>query len=79
MMSILCYGYFNDDPEARACKAVSRTRRLTVEEVAFDWGLGVKINEGYKDVHFYEGRRCSGTTICRSMEKTGSIVGFKNR
>lgn len=29
----------------------------TIEEVAFDWGLSVKINEGNKEVHFYEGRR----------------------
>lgn len=49
----------------------------TIEEVAFDWGLTVKINEGNKEVHFYEGRRYRGTTICRSMEKPGSIVGFK--
>ena len=49
----------------------------TIEEVAFDWGLSVKINEGNKEVHFYEGRRFRGTTICRSMEKPGSIVGFK--
>lgn len=49
----------------------------TIEEVAFDWGLSVIINEGNKEVHFYEGRRYRGTTICRSMEKPGSIVGFK--
>ena len=28
----------------------------TVEEVAADWGLNVKINEGNKEVHFYYGR-----------------------
>lgn len=49
----------------------------TIEGVAFDWGLNVKINEGNKEVHFYEGRRFRGTTICRSMEKPSSIVGFK--
>ncbi len=49
----------------------------TVEEVAFDWGMNVKINEGNKEVHFYAGRQYRGTTICRSMEKPGSIVGFK--
>lgn len=68
MMSILCYGYFNDDPEARACKAVSRTRRLTVEEVAFDWG-GVKINEGNKDVHFYEGDGTAGQQSAAKWKK----------
>jgi hypothetical protein len=50
----------------------------TIEEVAFDWGLSVKINEGNKEVHFYEGRRFRGTTICRSMEKPGSIVVSKS-
>lgn len=49
----------------------------TVEEVAFDWGLNVKINESNKEVHFYEGKRFRGTTICRSMEKPSTIVGFK--
>lgn len=49
----------------------------TVEEVAFDWGLNVKINESNKEVHFYEGRIYRGTTICRSMEKPATIVGFK--
>jgi len=49
----------------------------TVEEVAFDWGMKVKINEGNKEVHFYAGRQYRGTTICRSMEKPGTIVGFK--
>lgn len=49
----------------------------TVEEVARDWGLNVKINEGNKEVHFYAGRQYRGTTICRSMEKPQTIVGFK--
>ncbi|PRP68710.1 terminase [Chromobacterium amazonense] len=49
----------------------------TVEEVAFDWGLRVEINESNKEVHVYEGRKYRGTTICRSMEKPETIVGFK--
>ena len=32
----------------------------TVEEVAADWGLNVKINEGNKEVHFYYGTPVSG-------------------
>ena len=44
---------------------------------AADWGLNVKINEGNKEVHFYYGRQYRGTTICRSMEKPQTIVGFK--
>lgn len=49
----------------------------TVEEVAFDWGMKVQINESNKEVHFYAGRQYRGTTICRSMEKPATIVGFK--
>jgi hypothetical protein len=49
----------------------------TIEEVAHDWGLRVKINTSNKEVHFYSGRQYRGTTICRSMEIPDSIVGFK--
>lgn len=49
----------------------------TMEEVAADWGLDVEINESNKEVHFYSGGQYRNTVICRSMEKPGSIVGFK--
>jgi hypothetical protein len=49
----------------------------TIEECAHDWGLRVDIKESNKEVHFYSGRKYRGTTICRSMEKPASIVGFK--
>src|SRR4051812_36270153 len=49
----------------------------TMEEVAADWGLEVDINESHKEVHFYAGGSYRSTVICRSMEKPGSIVGFK--
>ncbi|MGQ7956501.1 terminase large subunit domain-containing protein [Pseudomonas sp. SP16.1] len=49
----------------------------TIEEVAFDWGLKVKTKEGDKEVEFYSGCRYRSTTICRSMEKPQTIVGFK--
>ncbi|WP_037408080.1 MULTISPECIES: terminase large subunit domain-containing protein [unclassified Serratia (in: enterobacteria)] len=49
----------------------------TIEEVAFDWGLKLRLNESNKEVHFYSGRQYRGTTICRSMEKPSTIVGFK--
>lgn len=35
----------------------------TVEEVAFDWGLKVKINESNKEVHFYAGRQYRGWAV----------------
>lgn len=49
----------------------------TIEEVAHDWGLRVKVAEANKEIAFYSGRQYRGTTICRSMEKPESIVGFK--
>lgn len=49
----------------------------TIEEVAHDWGLRVKVNESNKEVHFFSGGVSRGTTICRSMEKPQTIVGFK--
>lgn len=49
----------------------------TIEEVAFNWGLRTKIKTSDKEVSFYSGRKYRGTTICRSMDDPGSIVGFK--
>lgn len=49
----------------------------TIEEVAYSWGLSVDIKETNKEVHFFEGRIYRGTTICRSMDKPSTIVGFK--
>lgn len=49
----------------------------TIEEVAHGIDLRVEINESNKEVHFFNGRTYRGTTICRSMERPQSIVGFK--
>ncbi len=49
----------------------------TIEEVAFDWGLSVDIKTSDKEVHFYSGAKYRGTTICRSLDNPGSIIGFK--
>lgn len=49
----------------------------TIEEVAADWGLRVRINESNKEVHVFEGRKSRGTIICRSMERPETIIGFK--
>ena len=49
----------------------------TIEEVAFSFGLNVEIKQTAHEVHFYNGRECRGTTICRSMDKPGNIIGFK--
>jgi len=49
----------------------------TIEEVAYWMGLRVDIKTGDKEVHVYNGRFYKGTTICRSMERPGTIIGFK--
>ena len=49
----------------------------TIEEVAHTMGLNVEIKTSDKEVHFYSGRKYRGTTICRSMERPGTIIGFK--
>lgn len=49
----------------------------TVEEALHPWGFRVEIKEGNKEVDIYRGRTYMGTTICRSMEKPHTIVGFK--
>jgi hypothetical protein len=49
----------------------------TIDEVAHWMGLRVEVRSGDKEVHFYEGRRYRGTTICRSMERPETIIGFK--
>ncbi|MDI6755322.1 MAG: terminase family protein [Thermodesulfobacteriota bacterium] len=50
---------------------------LTIEEVAESMGLQIEIKESNKEVHFYRGRQYRGTTICRSMERPETIIGFK--
>lgn len=49
----------------------------TIEEVSFNMGLRVEIRESNKEVHFYSGNTYRGTTICRSMERPQTIIGFK--
>jgi hypothetical protein len=49
----------------------------TIEEVANEWGLKTEIRTGDKEVHYYSGKQYRGTTICRSLDDPGSVVGFK--
>ena len=49
----------------------------TVEEVAYNMGLRTEVRVGNNEVHFYSGNTYRGTTICRSMERPETIVGFK--
>ena len=49
----------------------------TIEEVAHICALRIQIREANKEVHFFRGRRYLGTTICRSMDRPGSIIGYK--
>lgn len=49
----------------------------TIDEVAHGLNLRVEIKEANKEVHFYSGPTYRGTTICRSMERPASIIGYK--
>lgn len=49
----------------------------TFEEVAFDWGLRTRVNQGNHEIAVFRGKRYRGQIICRSMEKPSTIVGFK--
>lgn len=49
----------------------------TIEEVASDWGLTVRVNTSNREVHLYSGSIYRCTIICRSMDDPGKIVGFK--
>lgn len=49
----------------------------TIEEVAFNFGLRVKVKVSDKEVFFYRGARELGVTLCRSMDNPSTIVGFK--
>lgn len=49
----------------------------TIEEVAFEFDLSVSVKQGVHEVSFYSGKKYRGTTICRSMDKPGNIIGFK--
>lgn len=49
----------------------------TMEEAADSFGFRVQIHKSDKEIHFYRGKRYYGTTICRSMDDPGNIVGFK--
>jgi len=49
----------------------------TIEEVAHGFGLKTQFKTSDKEVSFYSGSRYRGTSICRSMDRPESIVGFK--
>lgn len=49
----------------------------TMDEAATLLGFTAKIKKADKEVDLYRGRAYYGTTICRSMDDPGSIVGFK--
>ncbi|KIC12869.1 terminase [Leisingera sp. ANG-M1] len=49
----------------------------TMDEAAFTLGFSTRIKTSDKEVELYRGRAYYGTTICRSMDDPGGIVGFK--
>lgn len=49
----------------------------TFEEAASMQSFDVDIKEGNKEIHIYRSGFYYGTVICRSMDRPGSIIGFK--
>ena len=49
----------------------------TMDEAAHMLGFRVEVRESNKEIHFYRGAKYYGTTICRSMDRPETIVGFK--
>lgn len=49
----------------------------TFEEASDLLGFTIEVKEGNKEVHVYRGGFFYGTIICRSMDRPGSIIGFK--
>lgn len=49
----------------------------TIDEAAHMMGFHTDIKESNKEVHLYRGRSYYGLIKCRSMDKPGSIIGFK--
>lgn len=49
----------------------------TIEEVTSLIGITTKINQANREVHYFRAGRQIGTTICRSLDNPGKIIGFK--
>lgn len=49
----------------------------TMDEAADKLGFRTVLNKSDKEIALYRGKRYYGTTICRSMDDPGGIVGFK--
>lgn len=49
----------------------------TVEECFGEWGLSVDVRQSMHEVFVYSGKSLRGVIKCRSMDKPGTIIGFK--
>jgi hypothetical protein len=49
----------------------------TIEEVTSLIGITTKINQANREVHYFRAGHQIGTTICRSLDNPGKIIGFK--
>jgi len=49
----------------------------TIEEVAYQYGVRTTVKTGDKEIDFYYSGKWYGTTICRTMDRPETIVGFK--
>lgn len=73
----LKFGRINSGYFAPTYSHIRDTFYPTIEEVAFNFGIKVDIKTSDKEVHYFRGGRQIGTTICRSMDNPGRIVGFE--
>lgn len=49
----------------------------TVEECFGEWGLSVDVRQSTHEVLVFSGKSLRGVIKCRSMDKPGTIIGFK--
>lgn len=49
----------------------------TIEEVAFNFDISTKVRLSDHEVHYFRYGSQIGTSICRSMDDPGKIIGFK--
>ncbi len=65
-------GYF-----APTIRDIRDTFWPTLDEVAYNFGYKIAINQNNKEVHLFRGKLYYGLIYCRSMSIPNSIVGFK--
>jgi len=77
---LMHYSRFPNIPQGYFAPTYPQIRDIfypTVEEVAHYMGMRVRVRVGDKEVDIFRGGKNIGTTICRSMSKPETLIGFK--